>query len=562
MSKKKFFAALMVLAMALTMSLAGTAFATNVWNGTSSDLPDPDDNDVITITTGAQLAGLAWYVNSDDNDLAGYTVRLGDDINLNNLDWTPIGRFFAYGNANNRAFRGTFDGAGHSITGLSVVNNTGNYTARGETAALFGYIDYVESASSISAGSALTASQKSAAVAKVKASALSEAQARGLTGEAASKFAEERAAAVETFGVDASASALRAARTTISGGTVKNLKVYGSVSNTNKGQGAAGIVCWNDGCVKNCYFSGSAIVSNTVNFTRAYVGGICSLIGEYASIENCVASVDARAQASWMNYAGGVLGFCYVATSSPDIFDAYGSIANCSVEPASVIDSKMDAGGIVGGFAYKIYNCSSAATSVLVNGGTSGAYRGGIVGGYGTGTKCYWLTGGAGQPAYLVGGGTDTTGAVTAIASLPYASVHFDPLKVAPGGTSGITIHNYPTGAGVNVPTLSGWQSADTAIATVSNGTVTGVAVGETSVTAAGSSSSWLTEQSLVNPECRVKVTWLIAEQNLPSQRAAASTSGGSGNGSGSSSGGCMAGFGALALLAFVPCVVAWRRHK
>ncbi|WP_418504973.1 Synerg-CTERM sorting domain-containing protein [Cloacibacillus evryensis] len=544
MSKKKFFAALMVLAMALTMSLAGAASATDVWEGDVGTVPSADVNNVITITTGAQLAGLASAVNSGTT-YAGYTVRLDDDIDLDENPWTPIGYFIAYW-ATNRPFKGTFDGAGHSITNLKVAITN---TAYGQTAALFGYIDYVESASSISAASVLSASQKSAAVANVKAAALSEAQARGLTGAAATKFAEERAAVVETFGADASASALRAATTTVSGGTVKNLKVYGIVTNS-AGQGAAGIVCWNDGCVKDCYFSGTASISNSSN--RAYVGGICSLIGEYASIENCVASVNSTAMGS-ASYAGGILGFCYVATSSPDIFDAYGSVANCSVESGSAINSAMDAGGIVGGFAYKIYNCSSAATSVLVNGGTSGAYRGGIVGGYGTGTKCYWLTGGAGQPAYLVGGGTDTTGAVTAIASLPYASVHFDPLTVAQGSSAGITIHNYPTGAGVNVPALSGWQSADTAIATVSNGTVTGVTVGETVVTVSSvTSSSWLSEQILVNPECRVKVT------PASSRMAAASAS--SGSGPDSSSGGCMAGFGALALLALVPLALRGKK--
>ena len=139
MSKKKFFTLLLALVTALTMSLAGTALAADVWDGTVGTVPAPVNN-VITITTGAQLAGFASAVNSGTT-YQGYTIRLGNDINLNDLDWTPIGRFFSYWGSN-RAFSGIFDGAGHSITGLNVVNDNNNYTNRGETAGLFGYIDF------------------------------------------------------------------------------------------------------------------------------------------------------------------------------------------------------------------------------------------------------------------------------------------------------------------------------------------------------------------------------------------------------------------------------------
>ena len=110
------------------------------WDGTVGSVPAADANNVITITTGAELAALAVEVNDNSNDYTGYTILLGDDIDLNNQAWRPIGLFWAYGDQRDRAFRGTFDGANRSITNLYVnLEDTDGY---GETAALFGYIDF------------------------------------------------------------------------------------------------------------------------------------------------------------------------------------------------------------------------------------------------------------------------------------------------------------------------------------------------------------------------------------------------------------------------------------
>ena len=190
MSKKKFFTLLLALVTALTMSLAGTALAADVWDGTVGTVPAPVNN-VITITTGAQLAGFASAVNSGTT-YQGYTIRLGNDINLNDLDWTPIGRFFSYWGSN-RAFSGIFDGAGHSITGLNVVNDNNNYTNRGETAGLFGYIDFPAATTTRSAANAtpVTAAAK----------AQSDAAALGLASEAYDRVVAERTDLYTAFGV-------------------------------------------------------------------------------------------------------------------------------------------------------------------------------------------------------------------------------------------------------------------------------------------------------------------------------------------------------------------------
>ena len=89
-----------------------------------------------TITTATQLQGLANLVNeghydgfsaNKHEDFKGVTIRLGRSIILKD-DFTPIGR------SEDISFKGTFDGAGHTIKGLSVSEN-GGY------AGLFGYLD-------------------------------------------------------------------------------------------------------------------------------------------------------------------------------------------------------------------------------------------------------------------------------------------------------------------------------------------------------------------------------------------------------------------------------------
>ena len=76
------------------------------------------------ISTLDELIAFAYEVNAG-NTYAGKTVKLADDINLNNMEWTPIG------NSTNK-FLGTFDGTGHTISNLKV---TGSNSYVG----LFGY---------------------------------------------------------------------------------------------------------------------------------------------------------------------------------------------------------------------------------------------------------------------------------------------------------------------------------------------------------------------------------------------------------------------------------------
>lgn len=71
-----------------------------------------------SVTAPAQLAAVAAAVN-DGNSLADKTVTLADNIDLSAYeDWTPIGTAEA-------PFAGTLNGAGHTVSGLSITDCLG-----------------------------------------------------------------------------------------------------------------------------------------------------------------------------------------------------------------------------------------------------------------------------------------------------------------------------------------------------------------------------------------------------------------------------------------------------
>ena len=97
---------------------------------------NPDATEFV-IGSSEELAGLAAIVNGTANittyaatstslkdDFAGKTIKLVSDLDLAGREWTPIGSFDydrdTMGYANVVAFKGTFDGQGHTIKNLSI----------------------------------------------------------------------------------------------------------------------------------------------------------------------------------------------------------------------------------------------------------------------------------------------------------------------------------------------------------------------------------------------------------------------------------------------------------
>lgn len=96
------------------------------WDGRIDDTMVAVDN-VYTISTPAQLAGIAKIVNGGNN-LSGMTVKLASDIDLGGLNWTPIGD-------KDTPFQGNFDGANFTVKNLKI-DLEGSEV---QTAGLFGY---------------------------------------------------------------------------------------------------------------------------------------------------------------------------------------------------------------------------------------------------------------------------------------------------------------------------------------------------------------------------------------------------------------------------------------
>ena len=69
-----------------------------------------------SIGNAKELAGLAKLVNDKKKNFSGKTVNITADINLEGLNWTPIGMSGA-------SFNGTFDGCNYTISNMSAIND-------------------------------------------------------------------------------------------------------------------------------------------------------------------------------------------------------------------------------------------------------------------------------------------------------------------------------------------------------------------------------------------------------------------------------------------------------
>ena len=89
------------------------------------------------INSADELETFAKEVNDGDT-YEGRTVKLGADIDLSKLtsaatEWTPIGSYVNY--SNYKAFKGIFDGQGHTVSNLNISTTSTQY------AGLFGYVE-------------------------------------------------------------------------------------------------------------------------------------------------------------------------------------------------------------------------------------------------------------------------------------------------------------------------------------------------------------------------------------------------------------------------------------
>ena len=303
------------------------------------------------IAAAADLYEFAIKVNEGDNTACA--VLTADITLLIDTNWTPIGN-------DSNQYKGTFDGDGHTITGLKVDIQSDNTIYAG----LFGYI-----------GEGGTIKNLSLADSKITCSG-NRVYAGGVCG-------------LNDYG------------------TIENCYNTGEVSGTGTssyGHVYVGGVCGvNDGTIKNCYNTGEVSGTATDYFGDVNAGGVCGW-NYYGTIENCYNTGEVSGEATGSDgwaYVGGVCGYNY-----------YGTIQNCynTGEVSGTGTSSYGyvyAGGVCGRNTGTIQNCYNTG-KVSSTSEYGFVYAGGVCGcNDGTIQNCYFLFGTADKAVSINNGTVD-----------------------------------------------------------------------------------------------------------------------------------------------------------
>ena len=193
-----------------------------------------------TVTSADGLMNIAELVNGGKSDI---NITLTADIDLTGKDWTPIGTDY------DNSYKGTFDGGGHTITGLT-------FTTNDEYAGLFGWLNRAGTVKNVvMEGVQITSNQ------------IYGGSIGGVVGS--------------------------------SWGTIENCSVSGSVSGTVYVGGVVGVQI--GGSITGC--SSSATVKGTVD-----VGGVAGQTNSSATLTACYATGNVTLEiAPKKNIAGGGL---------------------------------------------------------------------------------------------------------------------------------------------------------------------------------------------------------------------------------------------------------------
>ena len=258
-----------------------TLIVSNAWDGTAAETLSKS-GDVYQIRNGAELAKFAELVNGGET--AAKAV-LTADIVLNEPDelnhqWTPIG-------TDTNKFTGTFDGSGHSITGLYIDNDEA-------AVGLFGYVGAGGTIRDLTITGASVKSTNSNANAGLAAAS----NAGTISGV---KLESSKVSGCIVGGVAG-----------LNTGTVTGCGNESAVVEqcTKKDKGVGGIVGQNDATVRLCY-NKAQIVNGHGNKSYGHFGGVVG--NSTGVIENCYN----RGTLNVAYYVGGIVG------------KATGSVSNC-----------------------------------------------------------------------------------------------------------------------------------------------------------------------------------------------------------------------------------------
>ena len=340
-----------------TIALAATLLF-SACNKTESENPDQTEGtgytyDELTNTYTINNANglLAWNKAVQDDLTLNCTLSADidmTDINLTKSDttgtnWTPIG---SYGNS----YTGTFDGSGHTITGLTINQEETNYVG------LIGCLGSGGKVQNLTLENVnITGSSTDADVGSVVGLNFGTVtDCHLVSGSVSGSSTDSDVGGVVGRNFD---------------GTVTACTASGSISgNGDSVGGVVGSNTYSNGIVIDCHFiSGS--ISGSGDY---YVGGVVGW-NTFGTVTACTASGDIFG--SDVN-VGGVVGW------------NSGTVIACYHTSGSISGSGDYVGGVVGENRDTVTSCYHALGSIS----SSGDYVGGVVGYkfYSTETACYW----------------------------------------------------------------------------------------------------------------------------------------------------------------------------
>lgn len=316
---------------------------------------------VYTLSKPEQLAAVAQIVNTASGNAAKTfryaTIKLTNDINLNDKEWTPIGQFQSSGNI----FRGTFDGNDHTVSNLKITKNDLYY------AGFFGSIDnWLGSVKNLTVDGAIqiTDSTQQLSVGGIAGMTI------GSNGDKVSNCTSN----VDITITNAAADKLHYVGGIVGDGSgnMKNCENKGALLFKGGPQSInIGGICGNSGTAENCTNSGAITVDGA---TKATVGGIIGRSGNVLTGKNTGAITVGAAELT----LGGIVG-----NLSGKMKDCTNTGKLKTTDDASVVT----VGGVIGHFSgnsssfdNSTYNKNEAQIEICGASGYAGGAVGNIIG--------------------------------------------------------------------------------------------------------------------------------------------------------------------------------------
>ena len=227
-----------------------------------------------TVTSAEGLKNIAKLVNEQWK--LDINITLTDNIDLKGIDWTPIGIDY------NHQYTGTFNGGGHTITGLTV-------TGSNEYAGLFGRIGSGGKVMNVKLeGVQIESDNEMSAVGGVVGYSYGNIENCSVSGSVSSN---STAGGVVGAQLDGSITGCNTSA------TVKGVAYAGGIAGfTNGGASLTG-----------CYATGSVSVENNTT-SAAYAGGVVGSNGASSTLTACYATGSVTSSGSGTIYTGGVTG--------------------------------------------------------------------------------------------------------------------------------------------------------------------------------------------------------------------------------------------------------------